>query len=288
MMSEMPVKAVARIVGEHDTSLYLRRFHVVKLLNEAVEKVQRTEQKERPELKRSRWLWLWNPDRVYLDEVGRCDIYVGLFGRDYGSEDAEGVSPTEREFDRATELEKHRLIFVKGANRSQAAATRRWTRSSHGHRPAWCEGGSRHRRSWWPDSTRRSCGTSNQGSCCVSRRSTPHPASGPRSTIWTSRTCTALFASRAGRDGTEVAKPIPSYQVYKGTVFGLVDQAPATQKTTRITDPATRITDPATQIPTQTTTQTTTQKTTQELKAAGAIRRVGSGQSGPLGGAEVT
>ena len=25
--------------------------------------------------------------------------------------------------------------------------------------------------------------------------------------------------------GTEVAKPIPSYQVYKGTVFGLVDQA---------------------------------------------------------------
>lgn len=25
--------------------------------------------------------------------------------------------------------------------------------------------------------------------------------------------------------GTEVAKPIPSYQVYKGTVFELVDQA---------------------------------------------------------------
>ena len=25
-----------------------------------------------------------------------CDIYAGLFGRDYGSEDAEGVSPTER------------------------------------------------------------------------------------------------------------------------------------------------------------------------------------------------
>lgn len=25
--------------------------------------------------------------------------------------------------------------------------------------------------------------------------------------------------------GTEVAKPIPSYQVYKGTVFDLVDQA---------------------------------------------------------------
>ena len=44
------------------------------------------------------------PDRVYLDEVDRCNGYVGLFGRDYGSEDAEGVSPTEREFDCATEL----------------------------------------------------------------------------------------------------------------------------------------------------------------------------------------
>ena len=58
------------------------------------------------------------PDRVYLDEVDRCDIYVGLFGRDYRSEDAEGVSPTEREFERATELEKHRLIFLKGADSS--------------------------------------------------------------------------------------------------------------------------------------------------------------------------
>ena len=48
-------------------------------------------------------------DEVYLGEVERCDIYVGLFGRDYGSEDGPlGVSPTEREFDRATELERHR------------------------------------------------------------------------------------------------------------------------------------------------------------------------------------
>ena len=58
------------------------------------------------------------PDRACLDEVDRCDIYVGLFGRDYGSEDTEGVSPTEREFERATESGKHRLIFVKGAEGS--------------------------------------------------------------------------------------------------------------------------------------------------------------------------
>ena len=55
------------------------------------------------------------PDELYLDEVERCDLYVGLFGWGYGSEDHEGVSPTEREFDRATALGVHRLVFVKGA-----------------------------------------------------------------------------------------------------------------------------------------------------------------------------
>ena len=54
------------------------------------------------------------PDALYLDEVERCALYVGLFGSDYGNEDEEGVSPTEREFDRATTLGVHRLIFVKG------------------------------------------------------------------------------------------------------------------------------------------------------------------------------
>lgn len=55
-------------------------------------------------------------DEVYLEEVDRCAVYVGLFGREYGSEDADGVSPTEREFDRATKRGIPRLIFVKGAD----------------------------------------------------------------------------------------------------------------------------------------------------------------------------
>ena len=49
-----------------DAEITFDRFHVVKLLNEAVEKVRRQEQKGRPELKRSRWLWLWNPERRSL------------------------------------------------------------------------------------------------------------------------------------------------------------------------------------------------------------------------------
>lgn len=55
-------------------------------------------------------------DDVYLDEVARCDLYVGLFGNEYGFEDAEGIAPTEREFDAATAEGKYRLIYVKGAD----------------------------------------------------------------------------------------------------------------------------------------------------------------------------
>jgi len=43
-------------------------------------------------------------DELYLDEVERCDIYLGLFGNEYGYEDAEGVSPTQLEFELAGEL----------------------------------------------------------------------------------------------------------------------------------------------------------------------------------------
>jgi ATP-dependent DNA helicase RecG len=53
-------------------------------------------------------------DKVYLKEVDRCDVYLGLLGNEYGHDDAGGVSPTEREFDRATAAGKERLIFVKG------------------------------------------------------------------------------------------------------------------------------------------------------------------------------
>jgi len=55
-------------------------------------------------------------DAVYIEEVDRSNLYVGILGYEYGYEDAEGVSPTEREFDRATETGKTRLIFVKGSD----------------------------------------------------------------------------------------------------------------------------------------------------------------------------
>lgn len=55
-------------------------------------------------------------DNVYFDYVDRSAIYLGIFGSEYGWEDAEGISPTEREFDRATEKGKNRLVYVKGSS----------------------------------------------------------------------------------------------------------------------------------------------------------------------------
>ena len=60
---------------------------------------------------------------VYLDEVDRCDIYLGILGASYGNVDARGVSATEREYDRAAKGRKERLCFVlRGVDRDPRQA----------------------------------------------------------------------------------------------------------------------------------------------------------------------
>ncbi|MFH0782001.1 MAG: ATP-binding protein [Pseudomonadota bacterium] len=54
-------------------------------------------------------------DEVYLHEVERCDIYVGIFGYQYGFIDENGVSPTEHEYNHAGSKGKIRLIYVWGS-----------------------------------------------------------------------------------------------------------------------------------------------------------------------------
>ncbi|WP_419950518.1 DUF4062 domain-containing protein [Candidatus Palauibacter sp.] len=215
------------------------------------------------------------PDRVYLEEVERCDIYVGLFGREYGSENDEGVSPTEREFDRATELEKHRLIFVKGRReddrhpkvraliaRAQAGLVRRRFATSvelvaglyaalvqyleakemlrfGPFDAAPCSGAKlddldvegmyrfiriarRARQFPLPEETPppdllRHLNLLNRGR--LTNAAVLLFGRAPQRFLLSSEIKCAHF------HGTEVAKPIPSYQVYKGTVFSLVDQA---------------------------------------------------------------
>ena len=49
---------------------------------------------------------------LYLKEVEQCDIYLGLFGKSYGYQNTDGISPTELEFDHASLHHKSRLIFL--------------------------------------------------------------------------------------------------------------------------------------------------------------------------------
>ncbi len=54
-----------------------------------------------------------NSQNNYRDKVEECKIYLGLFGKTYGTPDGDGISATEHEFDYATELWKDRFVYLK-------------------------------------------------------------------------------------------------------------------------------------------------------------------------------
>ena len=58
-------------------------------------------------------------DETYLDEVSASGIYLGIFANEYGSINDKGISPTEHEFERATEDSIYRLAFIKGSDDSK-------------------------------------------------------------------------------------------------------------------------------------------------------------------------
>ena len=215
------------------------------------------------------------PDELYLDEVERCDLYVGLFGSNYGTEDEEGLSPTEREFDRATTRGVHRLIFVKAAEegarhssmhaligKAQAGLIRKRFNTPEelvtGLYAALVE--------YLVANELIRSGPFDAAPCTraaldhldfermtrfirTARRARQFPlteGSPPKELLEhlnllnngrLTNAAVLLFGKVPQRflissevkcahfHGTEVAKPIPSYQVYKGTVFELVDQA---------------------------------------------------------------
>ncbi len=54
------------------------------------------------------------PSEVYLDEVRESQIYLVILGQEYGYEDANGVSPTELEYECAKENHLYKIAFIKG------------------------------------------------------------------------------------------------------------------------------------------------------------------------------
>ncbi|MCF7809098.1 MAG: DUF4062 domain-containing protein [Candidatus Marinimicrobia bacterium] len=54
-----------------------------------------------------------NPQNNYRNVVEECEIYLGLFGKTYGTPDDDGSSATEKEYIYASELEKDRFVYIK-------------------------------------------------------------------------------------------------------------------------------------------------------------------------------
>lgn len=214
-------------------------------------------------------------DNVYLDELGRCPIYVGLLGQEYGNEDATGLSPTEREFNQATTLSKPRLIYVKGTDdqsrhpkmraligkagaqliRRRFAGLADLTAALYASLVEHLERTGRLRTRPFdaaacPDATladiaedkvRWFLGIAGRERQYPLREETPPAEALAHLNLLDAGTpshaAILLFGRQPQRfllmsevkcmhfHGTEVSKPIPSYQIYKGTVFELVDQA---------------------------------------------------------------
>ena len=216
-------------------------------------------------------------DDVYLEEVDRCAVYVGIFGRQYSAKNDGSVSPTEREFDQATLQGKYRIILVQevpDADRhpqmqqlvgkaSGQLIRRKFTNTAEltgqlydslveylerkgelrtvPFDEASCQGASLAEIStaklqWFVERARR-------------ERSFPLSENAPADKVLAhlnlltngepTHSAILLFGTNPQRfrslisaeikcahfHGTTVQKPIPSYQIYKGTLFDQVDQA---------------------------------------------------------------
>jgi len=56
--------------------------------------------------------------QVFLNEIGKSDVYLLLIGDKYGFEDSDGISPTEREYDYAIERGLPIIVLVRGTDNS--------------------------------------------------------------------------------------------------------------------------------------------------------------------------
>jgi ATP-dependent DNA helicase RecG len=215
------------------------------------------------------------PDAVYLDEVDKCDLYLGLFGEEYGRENGHGLSSTHLEFNEATRLGKPRLIFVKGAadetkhpkmqsliREADGQLVRRRFEDAADLLPAvyaslvdYLDATGKITDAPWDTRATRNATLTDIDPDNVARfvrlarkaRGFPLPVGAEVSEVLTrlnlldsgkpTNAAILLFGKDPQRfclpsevkclhfHGTEVTKPIPSYQVYKGTAFELVDQA---------------------------------------------------------------
>ena len=214
-------------------------------------------------------------DAVYLKVVEQSDIYLGLFGKLYGSENADGVSPTELEFNHATTYFRTRLVFLTNhsseereakenalIHKAQAVLVRKKFTSVDELKAAvyaslvrYLEEKEIIRSGPFDASLHPTASLSELDHeklksfvrLAQSKRGFALPETEPAAKILThlnlmlngrlTQAALFLFGKEPQRffinsevrcasfAGTIVEKPIPSYKVFKGTVFELVDQA---------------------------------------------------------------
>lgn len=214
-------------------------------------------------------------DDVYLKEVERADIYIGLLGHEYGSAKPGKTSPVEQEFQRASSSGKTRFVFIKGADDSARDARmltlvdkigNELVRRRFNSAPELIGAVYASLVQYLEDLQLIRTGPFDSSPCLkadqkdlddekivkflsLARRARGLPLSEDASPqevlthlnlldgVKPTNAAVLLFAKQPQRflisseikcahfHGTEVAKPIPSYQVYKGTAFELVDQA---------------------------------------------------------------
>ena len=218
-----------------------------------------------------------SPDSVYIEEVKQCDVYVCLLGNEYGAEDKQGLSATEREFREVTKCGKTRLLFIKnGPDADRHSKTVQLIHKAGGEMI-------RRRFSNIPElitqvyaalvqyledngilqtvpfdaAVCRGAAFSDIDEDCVrdfletarAERKFPLPHNTQAKKLFIhlnllnndkiSHAAILLFCRKPQKfrplicaevkcmhfHGTEVCKPIPSYQIYKGTLFEQVDEA---------------------------------------------------------------
>ena len=57
---------------------------------------------------------------AYLEQAAKAEVYLLLLGKQYGYEDDNGISPTEREYDTATAHHAYRIAFIKDVPKRDA------------------------------------------------------------------------------------------------------------------------------------------------------------------------
>ena len=213
--------------------------------------------------------------KIYLSEVEKCDIYLGIFGKEYGYEDENGISPTEHEYDLAVSLSKTKLLFLSQHDKIQRhpkeqafikkaekeVVRKKFSTPSelkayvYASLVKYLEDKEILRTVPFDAATNSNASLKDIDSkkiqwfinTAIAKRGFPlSPSTADVQVLThlnllnegkTTNAALLLFGKQPQKffitsevkcahfHGTEITKPIPSYQVYKGDVFQLVDQA---------------------------------------------------------------